>query len=117
MANYSFDRFSNCPTPDNGHHFQKYNFSQPLPHTEIFAGVTDLKFTKCNLTNCDVPVDAIIEDCLTVHKSFCSHLMPKIANWKTACINDCEHKYDEDEVIIDGVTLGKTHYHKHEREI
>ena len=115
MPNYSFSKFDSCPTPENGHHFEKCNFAQPIPHTEIFKGITGLRFTKCNLVNCDLPTDAVIEGCLAIHKSFCSHDMPKIADFKTACSNNCEHVIDSDEVTIDGESLGRVYHHKNMR--
>ena len=73
MANYSGERLSSCPTPENRHEFKNCNFAQLLPHTTIFDGITGLKFISCNLMNCDLPEDVEVEDCLTIHKNFCSN--------------------------------------------
>jgi len=110
--NFSFAHFVNKnPTPENGDHFINCNLAQPLPHTAIFTGVTGLMFTGCNLVNCDIPMDSDVDDCLHIHKNFCTHKKPKIAVYKDACTVDCEHKVDEDEVIVDGQSLGRIRHY------
>jgi hypothetical protein len=94
------------PTFENGQEVRGWNLTQILPHTPIGEGVTGLRFVSCNLLNCDVPEDATVEDCLTVQKSFCSHLHPEwVAKGLPQCEEDCEHVANVDEVIIDGETI------------
>jgi len=65
--------------------------------------VSGLRFVNCNLLNCDVPGDAEVADCLTIQKSFCSHLHPEwVKHGLPECAEDCEHLADTEEVWIDG---------------
>ena len=83
-----------------------WNLTQLQPHTQICEGITRLKFQNCNLLNCDVPEDAVVESCLTCHKSFCSHLHPDwIAHGLPECAEVCDHVAETDEIEIDGATL------------
>lgn len=50
-----------------GEIFVDCNFSQITPHTEALVNCSGLKFVRCNLKNCDVPIDSIIENCLHIH--------------------------------------------------
>lgn len=103
MANYAFT--AGNPLPD-GTVFEMCNFTQAVPHTSIFVGRTGLKFVKCNLMNCDLPPDAIVEGGLHCHVSFCSHEHPKwIAKGLPECAENCQHLVDTDEITIDGVVL------------
>ena len=89
------------------------NIIQPIPHTAICSGITGLTFRRCNLTNCDVPGDAVIDDCGGVgrHKSRCTNLNPDYLNFGVdACEDDCVHVIDTDEVWIDGELID-TIYH------
>lgn len=109
MANYSFG-IRPIPSVENGHIFKGDNFLQLLPHTPILVGVTGLKFTNCNLTNCDIPPDAVTEGCQPRHILWCSNLHP---NWieygLTPCTENCSHVIEVDEVTVDGVSLGKVY--------
>jgi hypothetical protein len=88
MANYSF-KTASLPIPD-GRVIELCNFCQLVPHTVIYAGETGLTFRNCNLTNCDVPGDSIIECCLRIQVEFCSHLHEKwIEKGLTACAENC----------------------------
>ena len=112
MANYSFKTGLDLPTVPEDKIIRDTNFTQAEPHTPIFIGMTGLTFLSCNLVNCDVPGDAIVEDCLVFQVSFCGHLHPEWVE-KTridACIDECSHLIDTDEVWIDGV-LADTIYH------
>lgn len=112
MANYAFTRGLPLPTANNGDTFEGYNFMQAQPHTPIFAGVTGLVFRKCNLMNCDVPVDAVVDDCLRIHKSLCSHNHPKWVDKGLAeCVENCNHVIEIDVIKIDGVEVD-TVYHR-----
>jgi hypothetical protein len=88
-------------TFQNGDEFVKCNFSRSVPHSAILAGVTGLRFEKCNLVNCDIPTDATKEDCLHIHKSICSHLHQNRldAGEITECDDNCEHATDSDELF------------------
>lgn len=108
MGNYSFASDNPIPDVANGHVFEGDNFIQQFPNTAIFSGKTGLKFINCNLTNCSLPSDAIVEGTFLKQRSFCSHVHPR---WGlTECIEDCEHVVDTDEIIIDGITVD-TIYH------
>ena len=99
-------------SPDNGDEFVRCNLAQITPHTEIFAGITGLKFTKCNLVNCDIPVDAVKDGCLHFYKTFCSHINPSLlaTGEIEECVPECEHMIpDPDELTIDGFSLGKNY--------
>lgn len=93
----------------NGDVFDNCNIAQLNTHTEICFGKTGLTFQGCNLLNCDIPGDSIIDDCLTIHKSFCSHLHPNFG-LSPACAGDCSHVVDTDEIWIDDI-LVETVYH------
>jgi len=41
------------------------NFAQAEPGTKIGEGVPGLRFVQCNLVNCVVPDDAVVERCCT----------------------------------------------------
>ena len=99
MANYSHNKISNW-APDNGDTIEGHNFTQKYPHTGIGAGITGLRFKNCNLVNCDVPVDATVENCNTTQISRCGHL-----NDGYECAVDCEHLVSEEDVVVDGVVI------------
>jgi hypothetical protein len=68
MATYRATNFSRKqPKAADGDVFVDCNLAQAAPHTPICAGATNLRFTRCNLSNCDVPAGSIIEDSLTCH--------------------------------------------------
>ncbi len=49
------------PDCDSGDTFIGCNLAQATPHTSICSGARGLRFVNCNLTNCDVPDDAVID--------------------------------------------------------
>jgi len=111
--NFSRDKLANLVV-GNGDTFESCNFSQPIPHTKICEGYTGLTFVSCNLANCDVPPDAVVENCGVRQKSRCSHLHPE---WGLSeCIEDCIHVVDTDEVWIDG-QLVEIIYHYEDKAI
>lgn len=111
--NYSWTKRP-LPTAIDGQVFEGFNFCRMVPHTEIFVGVKNLTFRRCNLVNCDIPGDAVVEDCLHIHKTFCSNLSPElIDHGLSACAENCDHVVDSDEIIIDGVSVD-TIYHYEE---
>lgn len=107
--NYGFMTGISLPIVENGHIFTGDNFIQQYPNTEIFTGITGLKFVNCNLTNCTLPGDAITDGSHPKQRSFCSHVHPR---WGlTECIENCGHVVDIDEVIIDGVAVDTTYHY------
>lgn len=113
MPNFAFTRGVPLPTANNGDTFERYNFMQAQPHTALFAGVTGLTFRKCNLVNCDVPVDAVIDDCLHIHKSLCSNIHAKwIDKGLLVEPENCPHVVDTDTVTIDGVVVDTTYHYE-----
>lgn len=107
--NYSRGKLSNLSV-SNGDTFIECNFSQLVAGTEIANSYTGLTFEKCNLMNCEVPGDAVVERCLTVEKSCCSHLHPGVG--LTTCSDNCSHVVDTDEIWIDGVLIDTVYYYK-----
>ncbi len=115
MSNYAFTRGLPLPTVDNGHVFEHVNFVQKEPHTAIFAGITGLTFNKCNLTNCDVPVDATIIDSPNRHREFCTNLHP---TWGLSVeTENCVHVVDTDTVTIDGEVVDITYHYQDTTEV
>lgn len=116
MSTYSYKNFRLAlPTGiEDGDIFIGCNLIQIVPHTAICAGITGLTFTGCNLTNGDVPGDAIVEDCggYGRHKSRCSHLHPEMVDKGLAvCADNCSHVVDTDEVYVDGVLVDTTYHY------
>ena len=110
--NYSFG-IKPIPSVPNGTIFTGDNFCQLLPHTPILVGKTGLKFIKCNLTNCDIPVDAICEYTSPYHISFCSNIHPKwIEYGLTPCVQNCSHVVSTDTITIDGVIVDVVYYYE-----
>jgi hypothetical protein len=54
------------PTFEDGDVIEGCNLSQPEAHTSL-GSAKGLIFRDCNLCNCDVPEDATVENCLTIH--------------------------------------------------
>jgi len=113
MTNYAFTKNIALPSVTNNHVFDGCNFSQAEPNTIIFAGVSGLTFRRCNLSNCQLPADAIIEDCLRIQKSFCSHIHPRwVDKGLPECDEDCSHLVETDEIVIDGVAVDTIKHYK-----
>ena len=114
MPNFAFTRGLPLPDVEDGHVFERYNFCQAVPHTKIFEGKKGLVFRNCNLTNCDVPEDAVVEGTVrSKHRSFCSHEHPRwVAKGLPECSETCEHLVDTDELKVDGVTVYKKNLYK-----
>lgn len=112
MDNYAFGR---KPLPDvkNGHVFIRDNFTQMFPHTKLFEGKTGLRFINCKMVNCDLPPDAVCEDCRPYHMDWCANVHP---NWidrgLPECTLACRHAVGYDEVIVDGVSLGRLYQYE-----
>jgi len=106
--------FRDLPEVSNGDTFEGpgCNLARAIPHTTVFAGVTGLTFRKCNLENCDVPGDAVIDDCLHYHKSRCKHVMADKGQTDNALYaalpdepDDCPHVDGSDTITIDGQSV------------
>ena len=116
MANYSF-QINPIPAVANGHKFAMDNFLQAEPHTKILEGVTGLQFENCNLTNCDIPADAVTDSCRPKHCEFCSNLHPDwVQHGIDACVTVCSHVVRTDTVTVDGV-LVDTVYHYEDKVV
>jgi len=111
--NFSYDRRNEIDA-SNGDIFVDCNFAQAVPHTAICEGLTGLTFIRCNLVNCDVPGDSVIEKCNTIQKSKCSHLHPGLAAWLPECEEECDHVDVIDEIYVDGVLVDTVYYYKDE---
>jgi len=98
----------------NGDTVESCNLTQLNPNTAICAGYSGLTFIRCNLLNCVVPSGSIVEDCLTIQKSFCSHLGPDMVDFAglSGCADDCSHVVDSDEIWIDGVLAEKIYHYE-----
>lgn len=108
-GNYSQERLS-LLNAQSGDIFKHVNFSQLVPHSSILSGIPDLTFIQCNLVNCDLPIDAIIDGGNKTQISRCSHLHPK---WNMdQCVKNCSHVVDTDEIIIDGVIVDTIYHYK-----
>ncbi len=105
MANYSF-KTTGLPEPVNGV-VEGHNFTQGAPHTKIYEGQAGLTFRNCNLLNCDVPGDAVVEGYTPCHISFCSHQHPEWLSrgFISECATDCTHRTIVDTFTIDGVAI------------
>ena len=113
MANYAFTSRTPLPEPKNGEVFEYANFTQMLPNTEIFKGVTGLTFKDCNLTNCKLPEDAKVESCLRVQVEFCTNLHPEwVAKGLIECETNCSHVINIDKIRIDGILIDTIYDYK-----
>lgn len=100
--NNSYQQSVEC---SDGGAFEECNFAQLLPHTAILTGKTGIKFTRCNLLNCDVPAGSVVEDCLTVHIDRCANLPQNADIGLPAEDANCRHVVATDTVSIDGVVV------------
>lgn len=111
MPNYAFTTGRELPKAENGQVFERLNFTRKSPHTKIFEGITGLTFRGCNLTNCDVPADAKVIDCLRSHIDFCTNVHPDwVEKGIAACIVNCSHVIGNDVIQVAGTTV-ETVYH------
>jgi hypothetical protein len=90
------------PECENGQLLENVNIAQPKPHTKICEGITGLTFKSCNLTNCDVPEDAVVVDCLQIQRDFCVHLHPTMDLPDEPL--DCRHV--KDIIEVEGTIIG-----------
>lgn len=109
--NFSGNRISELADIDNGEIIEKCNLTQFVPHTEILSGKTGLTFRDCNLINCDVPGDSIIERSNNTQISFCYNLHPEGYGLDPEPEN-CPHVVDTDELIVDSVIIDTIYTYK-----
>lgn len=114
---------------NDGDVIEQCNINQAEPDTPICEGMTagsetivdeetgeettvewgPLTFRNCNLVNCSLPEDAVIESCNTARVDRCYWLHP---NWGLEEEpEDCPHVVEVEE-IYDGNTLIDTIYHR-----
>ena len=105
------------PTPKDGDVFIRCNLHRMMPHTAIFVGVRGLRFRDCNLCNCDIPPDAVIEGSgLMGHVSYCSHEHEKwIMKGLPVCGESCAHLVDTDKIIMDGIVVDHIYHYADQR--
>lgn len=96
--NFSLDRLTDF-NPNPGDIIESCNLFQKYPHTKI-TEVVGLTFRMCNLVNCDLPADALVEGMKAYHISYCGHL-----NDGYTCAIDCEHVVSSEQIIVDGVVV------------
>lgn len=112
MANYSLGI---RPIPDvkDGHEFVGDNFLQLHPHTKILEGKKGIKFTNCNLTNCDIPEDAVSNLGKPQHAEWCSHLHEYFVKWGLKeCPENCSHVVSTDKVTIDSQVIDTVYHYE-----
>jgi len=98
---------------ESGDTIEEWNLVQREPNTAICSGLTGLTFIRCNLINCSVPGDSVIEHCLHVQKDFCVHLHP---DWGLdAEAENCPHVVDTDEITMDSVVLDTIYHYEDTR--
>lgn len=115
MPNYAFKPMPEVPEDKI---FIEYNFYQLRPETEIFAGITGLKFIRCNLTNCKIPVDAELVSCRHVQYNFCTNLRPDLVDrGLSPCEIECEHMVSKDVITIDGMVIDTVYEYADEKVI
>jgi hypothetical protein len=87
----------------NGDTIEQCNLSQILPNTSICSGITGLTFRNCNLTNCSIPEDAIVEDCNITQIDRCYHLHSELD--LAVEVDSCRHVTEVEEVYVDSVLV------------
>jgi len=85
------------------------NFCQPVP-TLMFTEYQNLTFTRGNLLNVqlDPACGHVVDDCLWIEKSFCSHLHPElVANGLPECDTNCQHQSAIDPTRYHDIVTGR----------
>ena len=118
MALFSDKNFGHVPpdpaTVSDGDTFERCNLSMLQPHTAICAGKMRLVFRQCNLVNCDLPLDAVIEGCSRAQVERCAWLHPE---WPLPVEPaNCPHVTATHNVTIDGV-VAATEYERADRMV
>ena len=115
MANYSLG-IKPIPDVEDGHTFTGDNFLQLLPHTKILEGKKGIKFINCNLTNCDIPEDAVSNLGKPQHIEWCSHLRPDfVTRGLKECVENCAHMVSVEKITIDGQVVDTVYQYEHKR--
>ena len=110
MPNYAWT--TGKALPENESVFRDCNFAQMAPHTKIFEGRTGLVFKNCNLMNCDIPPDSVVEGGLRCHVSYCSHQHPRwVEKGLLECETLCKHLIDSDTITVDGLLIDTVYYY------
>lgn len=109
--NFSYNRINEIEV-SNGDVFINCNLIQINPYTPIFLGRNNLSFVGCNMINCSLPVDSIIENCNIAQIDRCTNKRDDLLIYKEACEERCIHVVDTDEIWIDGVLLDLIYYYK-----
>ena len=107
--NFSFKQ----PDFTNGDVVENCNLTQLQPGTLIGGGVAGLVFRYCNLVNCSVPGDAVVENCNTSQIERCANLHPELL--KRGLVPEdvnCPHVTDIDEIEIGGVVVDTIYTYK-----
>lgn len=101
LKNFSYHN----PDCVDGDTFESCNLTQAIPGTPICSGVKGLTFKNCNLINCSVPSDAVIEDCNTCQVDRCSHLHPELVDSGLikSCTEDCKHRIGSEKQSVDAI--------------
>ena len=91
---YKFKNFSfQNPKCEDGDVFEYCNLTQLSPMTVICEGIAKLTFRSCNLLNCKIPDDAVVDDCLTAQVDKCTNLHSELVEQGLKkCSEDCKHK-------------------------
>jgi hypothetical protein len=108
--NFSYSQ----PVFANGDIIRNCNLSQLLPHTAIGTNVTGLRFEKCNLINCDLPIDAVAVDCNRAQIDWCYWLNPDMP--LAVEVANCRHVTGSDVITIDG-QLVDTEYYRQDKDV
>lgn len=117
MANYAFTMGKPLPVVPNGTIFERINFHRLIARTKIFEGITGLTFRNCNLINCSIPVDAVIEYSNNCQVEYCSNLHPEFIPFGLApCVENCSHVIGTDTVQVQGATVA-TVYHYADKDL
>jgi len=114
LSNTALARYLTEVTVSNGDTFERCNLSR-WGQESLFAGLTGLTFRNCNLTNCLLPGDAVVEDCLHIQKSMCTHILDEkgVVHGLTPCVENCAHVVDTDTVTIDTVPILTMYHYEH----
>lgn len=110
MIHKNQNLFFKQPKAENGDEFICCNFAQKFPYTKIFEGNSELIFRRCNLTNCDIPKDSVIDICQTRQVEFCANLHTDFD--LDAEDENCSHVIDYDDIIIDGVLIQRIYQYQ-----
>jgi len=102
MATIKHTKTFQKPTCNSGDTFTGCNLTQAQMDTPICVGKTGLTFIRCNLINCIVPADSVVQDCNTAKKDFCTNEMPHLkGKLKSDCPENCKHRNSAEKQWVD----------------